>query len=59
MVNNQIVDHGLDLYGLGVLFYEMLYGKLPFIATTIQNTFKLITKASLNFPKEPLVSKEA
>eukprot|EP00892_Ulva_mutabilis_P010677 jgi/Ulvmu1/7982/UM004_0217.1 len=53
--------HGVaaDVWCLGVLCYEFLFGKPPFEAPDTESTYKMIEKVALKFPAEPQVSDEA
>ncbi|XP_033207480.1 aurora kinase C-like [Belonocnema kinseyi] len=50
MVKGQTHNHTVDLWGIGVLCYECLVGKPPFLADTYEETYRKITKARYNFP---------
>lgn len=41
-----------DIYGLGIIFYEMLTGKAPFQGTTREETLRRIQSEPLAFPDE-------
>lgn len=43
------VDHRVDLYGAGVVFYELLVGRPPFVGSDMMNTISQI----LNHPPPP------
>lgn len=50
----------VDWWTFGILIYEMLYGRTPFVGNSRDNTFKNICKSKVSFPvnsREP-VSKE-
>ena len=49
--------HGVaaDVWCLGVLCYEFLFGKPPFEAPDTESTYKMIEKVALKFPAEPQV----
>lgn len=49
--------HGVaaDVWCLGVLCYEFLFGKPPFEAPDTESTYKMIEKVALKFPSSPPV----
>ncbi|GLJ29550.1 hypothetical protein SUGI_0582830 [Cryptomeria japonica] len=59
MVENREHDSGVDIWSLGVLCYEFLYGVPPFEAKEHSDTYKRIMKVDLKFPLKPLVSAAA
>ncbi|OXU30805.1 hypothetical protein TSAR_010501 [Trichomalopsis sarcophagae] len=50
MVKGQAYDHSVDLWGLGVLAYELLVGQPPFLADTFYESYCKIKKARYKFP---------
>ena len=46
----ETIDHRADIYSLGILAYEMLAGRLPFLATTAQQ----MIAAHLTKPADPV-----
>lgn len=51
-----------DLFSIGVVFYRMVYGRLPFPANSLQELENLVEKFSgknLHFPSTPAISKES
>lgn len=59
MVSHQPHDRAVDLWCLGVLTFEFLYGHPPFEAEDTQQTYSRISKVDLKFPPKPAVSDEA
>lgn len=49
----------VDVWSLGVLCYEFLYGSPPFEAAGHQETYRRIIKVDLRFPDKPARSEEA
>ncbi|MCO5567844.1 hypothetical protein L7F22_021540 [Adiantum nelumboides] len=56
MVESKEHDAGVDVWSLGVLCYEFLYGTAPFEAAGHSDTYRRIVKVDLRFPLQPLVS---
>lgn len=50
---------GVDWWGLGILTYEILYGRTPFKGKTRADTFKRIARGRVLFPEAPAVSSTA
>lgn len=56
MVEGSLHDDRVDIWSLGVLAYEFLYGQPPFEAAGHSETYKRILKVDLKFPASPAVS---
>ncbi|KAH7286022.1 hypothetical protein KP509_33G055700 [Ceratopteris richardii] len=59
MVESKEHDAGVDIWSLGVLCYEFLYGRAPFEAPGHTDTYKRIIRIDLKFPAQPVVSHQA
>jgi serine/threonine-protein kinase ULK/ATG1 len=51
-----IYDIRADIWSLGVILYEMLYGVCPYEESTIPKLVSLIDNSLLKFPSEASVS---
>jgi aurora kinase len=56
MVEGATHDDRMDVWSLGVLAFEFLYGAPPFEAAGHSETYKRILKVDLAFPASPLVA---
>ena len=56
MVEGKDHDSKVDVWSLGVLCYEFLFGTPPFEAKGHSETYKRILSVDLQFPKEPTIS---
>ena len=56
MVEGKAHDALVDVWSLGVLCYEFLFGGPPFEAPGHNETYKRILKVDLHFPSAPVVS---
>ncbi|CAD8191442.1 unnamed protein product [Paramecium pentaurelia] len=45
-----------DIWSIGILFYECLYGKTPWFNETSSKLLKNIYEQPLEFPKQPIIS---
>ncbi|KAL3677046.1 hypothetical protein R1sor_026994 [Riccia sorocarpa] len=59
MVEGREHDSGVDVWSLGVLCFEFLYGFPPFEAAKHSDTYVRITRVDLKFPQKPVVSSAA
>jgi aurora kinase len=59
MVEGSMHDNCVDVWSLGVLCYEFLYGNPPFEAAGHSETYKRILRVDLRFPQEPAISDDA
>ena len=56
MVEGQDHDSSVDLWSLGVLCFEFLFGGPPFEAQGNSETYRRILSVDLRFPQEPAIS---
>ncbi|XP_010472615.2 PREDICTED: serine/threonine-protein kinase Aurora-2 [Camelina sativa] len=59
MVESVEHDASVDIWSLGILCYEFLYGVPPFEAREHSETYKRIVQVDLKFPSKPIVSSSA
>ncbi|ONM28969.1 aurora b kinase1 [Zea mays] len=59
MVEKTEHDYHVDIWSLGILCYEFLYGVPPFEAKEHSETYRRIVKVDLKFPLKPFVSPAA
>ncbi|KAA8525217.1 hypothetical protein F0562_006919 [Nyssa sinensis] len=59
MVESVEHDASVDIWSLGVLCYEFLYGVPPFEAKEHSDTYRRIVQVDLKFPPKPIVSSSA
>mmetsp|Transcript_11131 Transcript_11131/g.25249 ORF Transcript_11131/g.25249 Transcript_11131/m.25249 type:complete len:337 (-) Transcript_11131:1317-2327(-) len=59
MVEGRDHDKNVDVWSLGVLLYEFLYGGPPFEAEGHSATYRRISRVDLRFPSRPDVSEDA
>eukprot|EP00270_Netrium_digitus_P015355 TRINITY_DN5365_c0_g1_i1.p1 TRINITY_DN5365_c0_g1~~TRINITY_DN5365_c0_g1_i1.p1 ORF type:complete len:363 (+),score=68.06 TRINITY_DN5365_c0_g1_i1:109-1197(+) len=59
MVEREAHDNRVDVWSLGVLCFEFLFGSPPFEAPDHPNTYRRIREVDLKFPVRPVVSEAA
>jgi len=59
MVEGRDHDKNVDVWSLGVLLFEFLYGGPPFEAEGHNATYRRISRVDLRFPSRPEVSEDA
>ncbi|CAL5355479.1 unnamed protein product [Camellia sinensis] len=59
MVESVEHDASVDIWSLGVLCYEFLYGVPPFEAKEHSDTYRRIVQVDLKFPPKPIISSSA
>nr|GEV31551.1 serine/threonine-protein kinase Aurora-1 [Tanacetum cinerariifolium] len=59
MVESSEHDASVDIWSLGILCYEFLYGVPPFEAKEHSDTYRRILLVDLKFPSKPVVSSSA
>lgn len=50
VLDKQTYNNKADIWSIGVGFYEMIYGKVPYTASNIIDLLKKIRKQPLSFP---------
>ena len=59
MIMGDGYDHRADIWSIGVLCYELLFGNPPFVTDTFLRTSKLIKNADFSFPHSPTITQTA
>lgn len=56
MLSEQKYTSKCDIWAIGILYYEMIFGRLPWTAKGEYELVENILKNPLKFPKEPAIS---
>ena len=60
MLQEGVYDHRIDIWALGVLMYECLFGAPPFeVPDSVEATHECIKERAVSFPDEPSISDDA
>lgn len=59
LVANQEHDHRIDVWALGVLTFEFLFGHTPFACDNEADMYRAISEASFTFPEDTTVTDDA
>ena len=59
MVRGKAHDKMVDIWSLGILMFEFLYGFPPFEEQDEDKTYLRIIRVELRFPSTPVISDEA
>ncbi|OMJ72446.1 hypothetical protein SteCoe_29129 [Stentor coeruleus] len=51
-IQNNKVGKKSDIWGLGIIAYQLLTGKLPFVGSNIEELYDMILEKKIEFPKE-------
>ena len=57
VIKNKPYDAKVDVFGLGVIFYFLVFGKLPFEAKDAEETMKLNEKCEVDYSSPPFFGK--
>lgn len=52
VLNNEAYNNKADIWSIGTVFYEMLFGKPPFVASNMIELIKNIQKNPVQFPRK-------
>ena len=58
ILNGQIYSNKADIWSIGVVLYEMLYGYCPFESNSIPKLIEVLKETELDFPHDVPVSNE-
>jgi serum/glucocorticoid-regulated kinase 2 len=58
MVKQKGASFKTDIYGIGLVLYEMLYGESPFYTNNLQELYQSIANSPVPFPNKRVVSSQ-
>ncbi len=59
IINSELSTFASDLWSMGVIAYQVLFGKTPFKCNGDRTTFDRILECNYDFPPDSQVSNEA